>query len=76
VTTDPPPAQELADSQRRLEAKLEQAKATIDDLTQRLDQSLEDRERLLRSVADSPAAAARFEAAAAGVPEDNDDDHA
>jgi hypothetical protein len=76
VTTDPPPAQELADSQRELEARLERAKLTIEDLTQRLDRSLDARERLLKSVADSPSPASAFRPAAGGVPEDNDDDHA
>jgi len=76
VTTDPPPAQELADSQRELEARLEKAKLTIEDLTQRLDRSLDARERLLESMADSPSPASGFGPAAGGVPEDNDDDQA
>src|SRR5215213_3733136 len=72
VTTDPPPAQELADSQRRLAAELEDAKLTIDDLTQRLDRSLEARERLLGRVADSPSPASAFGPSVGGVSEDSD----
>jgi hypothetical protein len=47
VVTDAGPAQAIAEDQQDLQQQLSEAKATIDDLTERLDRSLEARQALL-----------------------------
>jgi hypothetical protein len=47
VVTDAGPAQAIAEDQEDLQQQLSEAKATIDDLTERLDRSLQARQALL-----------------------------